>query len=174
MPESLAYTLNFLHPRLMWGLLALSGYGMFLGKYKLSPYARAGYVKLHENDYSETGGGDGINLNIGDKDPESLRGSLGFTLDRAFPIFYDSYVEGEVRGDFTREFKTAPFPVIASFVAGGPTFTNFSNTPNKNTFGVGLGVSHKDSYSSVSLDYDARIASGYLSHQASVTVRFRF
>jgi hypothetical protein len=31
MPESLAYNLNFLHPLLMWGLLALSGYGMFLG-----------------------------------------------------------------------------------------------------------------------------------------------
>jgi hypothetical protein len=31
MPESLAYALNFLHPLLMWGLLALCGYGMVLG-----------------------------------------------------------------------------------------------------------------------------------------------
>ena len=31
MPESLAYNLNFLHPLLMWAMLALSGYGMFLG-----------------------------------------------------------------------------------------------------------------------------------------------
>ena len=31
MPESLAYNLNFLHPLLMWALLALSGYGMWLG-----------------------------------------------------------------------------------------------------------------------------------------------
>ncbi|MCP9881811.1 DUF4079 domain-containing protein [Cyanobium sp. Alchichica 3B3-8F6] len=31
MPEALAYNLNFLHPLLMGGLLALSGYGMFLG-----------------------------------------------------------------------------------------------------------------------------------------------
>jgi hypothetical protein len=31
MPEALAYNLNFLHPLVMWGLLALSGYGMFLG-----------------------------------------------------------------------------------------------------------------------------------------------
>ena len=31
MPELLAYNLNFLHPLLMWALLALSGYGMFLG-----------------------------------------------------------------------------------------------------------------------------------------------
>jgi hypothetical protein len=31
MSESLAFKLNFLHPLLMWGLLALSGYGMVLG-----------------------------------------------------------------------------------------------------------------------------------------------
>jgi hypothetical protein len=31
MPETLAYSLNFLHPLLMLGLLALSGYGMLLG-----------------------------------------------------------------------------------------------------------------------------------------------
>ena len=31
MPESLAFNLNFLHPLLMWVLLALSAYGMVLG-----------------------------------------------------------------------------------------------------------------------------------------------
>ena len=31
MPESLGFTLNFLHPLLMWLLLALSGYAMLLG-----------------------------------------------------------------------------------------------------------------------------------------------
>lgn len=31
MPEAFAYNLNFLHPLLMWALLALCGYGMFLG-----------------------------------------------------------------------------------------------------------------------------------------------
>ena len=31
MPEALAFNLNFLHPLLMWSLLALAGYGMFLG-----------------------------------------------------------------------------------------------------------------------------------------------
>ena len=150
------------------------GYGFFFDKYKFSPYARGSYAKVHENGFTETGGGDGINLKVSEKNPDSLRGSLGFNLDRNFPIFYDSYVEAELRGDYTREFKTDPFAVTASFVAGGPAFTNFSNTPNKDTFGVGLGIAHKDSYSSVSLDYDARIASGFLSHTASVTVRFRF
>ncbi|CAK6686464.1 DUF4079 domain-containing protein [Synechococcus sp. BA-124 BA4] len=31
MPEALAFNLNFIHPLLMWVLLALSGYALFLG-----------------------------------------------------------------------------------------------------------------------------------------------
>jgi hypothetical protein len=31
LPSSVAYGLNFVHPALMWALLALSGYGLFLG-----------------------------------------------------------------------------------------------------------------------------------------------
>ena len=31
MPDALAFNLNFLHPLLMWVLLALSGYALFLG-----------------------------------------------------------------------------------------------------------------------------------------------
>ena len=31
MPDALAFNLNFLHPLLMWSLLALSGYALFLG-----------------------------------------------------------------------------------------------------------------------------------------------
>ena len=31
MPEALAFTLNFIHPLLMWVLLAVSGYALFLG-----------------------------------------------------------------------------------------------------------------------------------------------
>ena len=31
LPESVAFNLNFLHPLLMWGLLAASGYAMLLG-----------------------------------------------------------------------------------------------------------------------------------------------
>ncbi|APD48180.1 DUF4079 domain-containing protein [Synechococcus sp. CS-602] len=31
MPDAIAFNLNFLHPLLMWSLLALSGYALFLG-----------------------------------------------------------------------------------------------------------------------------------------------
>jgi outer membrane autotransporter protein len=143
--------------------------------YNVTPFVRGEYLKVHEDAYAESGGGPGIDLNIGAKDPEAtIRGSVGFTATRDFPVYYDSYVEAEFRANYTREFTHSVETVAASFAAGGPTFFNASDPRAANRAQVGFGIAHKDSYSSVSLDYDAEIASGYLGHIIAVTARFRF
>jgi hypothetical protein len=96
------------------------------------------------------------------------------TVDRDFPVFYDSYIEAEFRANYTRDFMNDPYAVRARFAATGPEFINFSTPRSPNRANVGLGIAHKDSYSSVSIDYDAEIAKGYLAHKAAVTARFRF
>lgn len=151
-----------------------AGYLVRRGLYELGPYARVAYLKIHENGYTETGGGTGVNLAIDDRNGESFRGTAGFVLNRNFLLSYDSYVEAQFRGGFTREFMGDPVAVTARFVSGGPAFTNLGNAWSKNRIATGIGIAHKDSYSSVSLDYDAEVASGFLSHTAAVTVRFRF
>ncbi|MSO73306.1 MAG: autotransporter domain-containing protein [Rhodospirillaceae bacterium] len=159
---------------LQWGGSVEVGYGAALDAYKVTPFARATYVKLHEDAYAEKSGGAGVNLLLAAKNMKSARGSVGLIVDRDFPIFYDSYVEAELRGNFTREFKNSPYSVSASFVSGGPAFTNVSNARGANRVVGGFGIAHKDSYSSVSLDYDAEISRGFVSHIAAVTIRFRF
>jgi uncharacterized protein with beta-barrel porin domain len=151
-----------------------TGYGLKLDAYQFSPYVRGSYMKSHENGYTESGGGTGIDLTLASKNADVARGTAGFTLDRNFPIYYDSYVEAEVRGSFTREFMNDPYAVTAQFVAAGPSFTTYSNKRSPNRANLGFGIAHKDSYSSVSVDYDAQYASGYLGHGISVTARFRF
>ena len=151
-----------------------TGYGFKLDAYQLSPYLRGQYIKNHENGYTEKGGGTGIDLTLAARNADNARASAGFTLDRAFPIYYDSYVEAEVRGAFTREFMNDPYGVTAQFVAAGPTFTTYSNKRSPNRANLGIGIAHKDSYSSVSLDYDAEYAKGYIGHVAAITARFRF
>ena len=149
------------------------GYATRVSAYELTPYLRGSYLKNHENAYTETGGGTGVNLTVGAREPENARASAGFTLDRDFPIYYDSYVEAELRGSYTREFLNDPYGVTAQF-ATGPSFTNFSNARSPDRVSAGFGFAHKDSYSSVSLDYDAELASGYLAHKFAITARFRF
>ena len=150
-----------------------AGFATRFSAYELTPYVRAAYLNNHENGYTETSGGTGVNLTVGAIDPKNARASAGFTLDRDFPIFYDSYVEAEFRANYTREFMNDPYRVTAQFSAG-PTFTNTSNARSPNRANAGVGLAHKDSYSSVSLDYDAEIAKGYLAHKIAVTARFRF
>ncbi len=151
-----------------------AGYLIRRGAYEMGPYARLSYLKLKENGYEETGGGAGVNLSIDDRSGESLRGTVGIAANRNIPLSYDSYIEAQVRGGYTREFMNDPIAVSARFVSGGPTFTNMGNVWGENRFTAGLGIAHKDSYSSVSLDYDAEVASGFMSHTAAVTIRFRF
>lgn len=151
-----------------------AGYLLQRGVYEFGPYARLAYLNITENGYTETGGGAGINLDVDDRKGDSLRGSAGFVVNRNFLLSYDSYVEAQFRGGFTREFMNDPVQVSARFASGGPTFINVGNEWGANRFTTGIGISHKDSYSSVSLDYDAEIASGFMSHTAAVTIRFRF
>jgi outer membrane autotransporter protein len=142
--------------------------------YQLAPYVRGAYVNIHEDSYTETLGGGGINLIVSDKNTDSLRGSVGFAFDRDFPIFYDSYMEAEFRANYTRDIINDPVTLTADFVAAGTPFAVTGNKRSSNRIALGFGVAHKDSYSSVSIDYDTEIASGYMSHTAALTTRFRF
>ena len=151
-----------------------AGYLLQRGLFEFGPYARVSYLNISENAYTETGGGAGINLQVDDRKGESLRGSAGFAVNRNILLSYDSYFEAQFRGGFTREFMKDPVAVTARFASGGPAFTNAGNVWGENRFTTGIGIAHKDSYSSVSLDYDAEVSSGFLSHTAAVTIRFRF
>lgn len=157
-----------------WGGSLETGAFFRWNLYQLTPYVHGAYVNIQENDYTETGAGDGVNLIVGDKKADSFRGSVGFTFDRDFPLYYDSYLEAEFRANYSRDILNNPPEVTANFVAGDTPFTVMGNKRTPNRFNFGLGIAHKDSYSSVSLDYDAEIASGYISHTAAVTARFRF
>ena len=142
--------------------------------YQLAPYVRASYVNIHEDSYTETLGGDGVNLVVDEKNTDSLRGSIGFSLDRDFPIYFDSYAELEFRANYTRDIINSPVSLTADFVAGDTPFTLQGNKRTPNRINMGIGLAHKDSYSSVSVDYDTEIANGYMSHTAALTARFRF
>jgi len=156
-----------------YGGVVEAGYMTRFSAYQFNPYVRVAYLKNHENAYTETAGGTGVDLTVAARSPDNARAAVGFTLDRNFPIFYDSYIEAEFRGNYTREFKNDPYAVTAQF-ATGPSFTNFSNQRKPNRANLGIGIAHKDSYSSVSVDYDTEISNGYLAHKAGITARFRF
>jgi uncharacterized protein with beta-barrel porin domain len=152
-----------------------AGYTARWDDYSITPFLRGTYLKMHEDGYTETGGGPAVNLVVGAKDPDaSTRGAVGFTFDRDFPVYFDSYIEAEFRANYTREFSHSAITLNSAFASGGPTFTNVGTSREPNRFTTGFGIAGKDSYSSISLDYDVEVGKGYLAHIAAVTARFRF
>ena len=122
-----------------WGGSVETGAILSWDMYQVSPYVRGAYVNIHESNYTETLGGDGINLIVGDKNADSFRGSVGFTLDRDFPIYYDSYVEAEFRANYTRDILNDPVSLTANFVAGDTPFTVTGNKRSPNRINLGVG-----------------------------------
>ncbi|MBL8629565.1 MAG: autotransporter domain-containing protein [Rhodospirillaceae bacterium] len=141
---------------------------------RFTPYMRAQYVRVHEGSYTETGGGDGVNLDYDSRDQDSLRGGLGFVAERRFVIFQDVGIETALRGDYAREFSPGGANVSARFAAGGATFTQVGQKLDKNVFGLGASIGVRDIFTAFSVDYDAEKSGDFLGHTLAATFRFRF
>jgi hypothetical protein len=89
-------------------------------------------------------------------------------------MYYDSNLTTDFRTSYTHEFRNAATAFNAHFAAAGDPFTLYSAPHGPGIYSFGFGVGHKDSFSSVTLDYDAQISSHFVGHVGTVTMRFRF
>jgi uncharacterized protein with beta-barrel porin domain len=143
------------------------------GSIQINPYLRAGYLKLHENGYSEKNGGNGINLTRGDLNTDSFRGTIGLDFSKEFKLDYDSKLHTDFRTSYTRDFKNDPITRLTQFSAAGTPFTLTSLPHGPSVFALGFGVGHEDSFSAITLDYEAEFAKNIIGHVLSITLRFR-
>ncbi len=143
-------------------------------KLRLTPYLRGQYVRVHENGYTETGGGDGVNLDYDSRTQDSMRGGLGLVAERRFLVFQDVGIETAFRADYAREFMADPANVTARFAAGGATFTQVGQELDKNVFGVGASLGVRDIFTAFSVDYDLEKSGDFMGHTIAATFRFRF
>jgi uncharacterized protein with beta-barrel porin domain len=145
-----------------------------LSDVRWTPYLRGSYIRAQEKSYTETGGGNGVNLSYDSRTQDSMRAGAGFIAQRRFVVFQDVGIETELRGDVARELSADPANVTARFTAGGATFTNVGQRLDKNVFGLGASIGVRDIFTALSLDYDAEKSGDFLGHTISATFRFRF
>jgi uncharacterized protein with beta-barrel porin domain len=141
---------------------------------RLTPYLRGSYIRTHENGYTETGGGNGVNLTTSGRNQDSMRAGAGLIAQRRFTVFQDVGVEAELRGDLARELSSDPANITARFASGGATFTSIGQSPDKNIFGLGASLGVRDIFTAFSIDSDAEKSGGFFGHTLSATFRFRF
>jgi len=142
------------------------------GNIAIVPYVRAGYMKLHEDGYTEKAGGP-VDLVESAKDTTSFRSTVGFDMSKNWALYYDSNLETDLRASYTHDFKDNPILMTSRFASAGLPFNTISMPHGPNIYSFGFGVGHKDSFSSITIDYDAEMAGHFLGHTAAVTLRFR-
>jgi uncharacterized protein with beta-barrel porin domain len=143
------------------------------GTIQIVPYLRAGYLKLHENAYDEKNGGLGVNLSRGTQDTDSFRGTIGLDLSKEFKLAYDSKLHADLRTSYTREFKNDAITRWTRFTSGGTAFLLTALPHGPGIFAAGFSIGHEDSFSLITLDYDAEFTGHLMSHTATITLRFR-
>ena len=145
------------------------------GTWSMVPLASLKYLYVHQGSYTETGGGNGLNMQFESSNTDSLRATLGGAVRKTF-FQEDSTtsLEFEGRANYTREFMSGVRDIDVTFAAGGTPFVLEGMPLTQDVFSLGFGVFYKNDHATVALDYDGEKASGYTAHTAAVTVRFRF
>ena len=143
------------------------------GRYYVSPALSVDYLTLFESDYTETGGGTGVDLFVGERDSTSFS-STGLL---SFGAMFDngqSWWSPTLRVGYRNEFSDEIMETEAGFVDYDETFTLRSQRMPGTGMIFGFGVSAGSGYSTFSFDYDADIRDDFIRHTGRLVIRLVF
>lgn len=149
------------------------GYDIEMGRYFLRPSASIDYLSLTENEYTETGGGTGINLVIGDRDSSTFTGTALVSFGARFEG-NDNWWSPTVRLGYRNEFDSTNSVTDAYFEGLDDRFTLMGQQMPGSGFIFGFGVAAGSDYSTFSLDYDADVRDDFIRHTARFVIRLVF
>ena len=145
----------------------------FGSRYYARPSLSIDYLRLFEQGYTETGGGTGIDLSIGDRDSTSFSGSAQMTFGAMFENA-SSWWSPSLRVGYRSEFADEITETEASFVDYDETFTLRSQQLPGTGLLFGFGIAAGSGYSTFSFDYDADIRDDFIRHTARLVMRLVF
>jgi len=167
-------------PGYQWSGVVDVGTATNVGNTVLTAYLRGAYHNIFRHSYEENGGGPAVDLRYDSRSFTSIRGGAGATAEHRVQFNTANTLALVARVDYAHEFDRDPTTVRARFVAGdilsgnGTPFTLQGATPASNIMSGGVGATWERRLSTLSLDYDAEKAGGYLGHTISLTYRQRF
>ncbi|MGV6801106.1 MAG: autotransporter outer membrane beta-barrel domain-containing protein [bacterium] len=123
--------------------------------YTLTPFASLDMVKITEDAYQETGGGDGVNLAASEREASSTRVNIGARLGKVFelrPSAYDTGIPGTLHPQFTlawaQELETDPLEAEYQYVTGTTPFTVYSD-PEESAAVLGADIAYENEYAKI-------------------------
>ncbi|WP_323761366.1 autotransporter outer membrane beta-barrel domain-containing protein [Maricaulis sp.] len=142
-------------------------------RWYVRPAFSVDYLRLSESGYTETGGGVGVDLTVGDRESSSFSGTGLLTLGARFENT-NSWWSPSVRVGFRNEFGGGEAETAASFADFDDTFTLRSQSMPGTGAIFGFGVAAGSGYSTFSFDYDADVREDFIRHTARLVMRMVF
>ena len=131
------------------------------------------YLGLSESEYTETGGGTGVDLFVGERDSSSFTGTAMLAFGTRFESD-DNWWAPQMRIGYRSEFDTSEVETFARFAGLDDEFLLRSDTMPGSGFIFGLGIGGGSGYSTFSLDYDADVRDDFIRHTARLVMRLVF
>lgn len=145
----------------------------FTDNWYFRPAFSVDYLRLSESGYTETGGGIGVDLSVGDRETTSFSGTGLMTLGARFEND-NSWWAPTVRVGFRNEFGDSDAETTASFSDFDDTFTLRSQSMPGTGAIFGFGIAAGSGYSTFSFDYDADVREDFIRHTARLVMRMVF
>jgi outer membrane autotransporter protein len=142
------------------------------GRFSIRPEAYAEYFSLNEESHVETGGGDGFDLSIDDRNGHLFSATAAINVGMS--MGENSWLRPEMRVGWRQNISVDPGETIARFRSGGPDFTLDGGSIEGGGPIVGLRLNIGNELGMLSINADAEMIEDYIRYMLFLRASFRF
>lgn len=142
------------------------------GRFSIRPEAYAEFFSLSEEGHVETGGGDGFDLEIDDRNGHLFSATAAVNLGMS--MGENSWLRPEVRVGWRQNISVDPGETIARFRSGGPDFTLDGGSIEGGGPIVGFRLNIGNELGMLSINADAEMIEDYIRYMLFLRASFRF
>lgn len=157
-----------------FSLAAAAGanYERHFGRYSIRPEAFLEYFSLSEDGRTETGGGDGFDLTIEDRDGHLFAATAAVAVGVGFG--QDYWFRPELRLGWKQNISFDPGETVARFSAGGDPFTLLGDSIEGGGPIIGFRLNLGNDLGMLSIEGDAEMIDDYVRYALLLRASFRF
>ena len=142
------------------------------GRFSVRPEAYAEFFSLSEDGHVETGGGDGFDLEIDDRDGHLFSATAAINVGMS--MGEDNWLRPELRVGWRQNISVDPGETIARFRSGGPDFTLDGGSIEGGGPIVGFRLNIGNELGMLSINADAEMIEDYIRYMLFLRASFRF
>lgn len=149
-----------------------ASYERNFGRFNIRPEVYAEYFALNEDGYTETGGGDGFDLQLDDRKGHMFSATAAINIGMAMGD--NSWLRPELRVGWRQNISVDPGQTIGRFASGGPDFILDPASVEGGGPLVGFRINVGNELGMLSISGDAELIDNYVRYMLFLRASFRF